>query len=48
MIQEDRIEKVIFGFASFKNIPKKIIDIIEKSKKIQSVLKNNKWYIGKL
>jgi hypothetical protein len=48
MHQEDRIEKITFGNATFKNIPKKIKEIIEKSEKIQSTLKNNWWYIGKL
>lgn len=38
MHQENHIQSYTFGKATFKNIPKKII---EKSKEIQSTLKNN-------
>jgi hypothetical protein len=48
MHQEDKIEKFIFGKATFKNIPQKIKEIIEQSEKIQYTLKRNSWSIGKL
>jgi hypothetical protein len=35
MHQEDKIEKFIFGCAIFKNISKKIKEIIGRSKEIQ-------------
>jgi hypothetical protein len=41
MHQEDRIEKFTFGNATFKNIPKKIKEVIEKSEEIQSTLKSD-------
>jgi hypothetical protein len=44
----DLVEKITFGNATFKNIPQNFKEIIEKSKEIQSVLKNSSWFIGKL
>ena len=41
MHQEDRTEKFTFGKATFKKIPKKIKEVIEKSKGIQSTLKKD-------
>jgi hypothetical protein len=47
MHQEDIIEKIIFGKAIFKNIPKKIKEDIEQFEIIQFALKftleNNAW-----
>ena len=47
MHQEDIIEKIIFGNATFKNIPQKKKEDIEQFERIQFALKftlkNNSW-----
>lgn len=48
MYQEDQVKICTFKHATFRNLSKKNMEIMKKSKEIKSILTYYKWRIGKI